>query len=304
MEMKGNSAIIMTDTGEFLRVKKPDNGAVLGEEITSTVKENYVHRFRYFAAAAAVILLLLPLMYIRDAMVAVAYVNIDINPSLEVAVNKHNRVTQAAALDEEGKALLEKISLKNMKVEEAVGAIIEEAADMGYIDEHKQNNVNITLVKVKEEKVKISEEKLLECAEKTLKNSKIDASLEVKSTDKSARDAAKKENMSTSQYLKNHEEKNNKSLKADVKKSDEKANEKKDKKDKKDREKDKENKGLKDKDLPNVPGLNKEKNDQQKKNSSNQGKMENKKGFSSRGKNYRNYNKGNSGKGAFFKNKE
>lgn len=54
----------------------------------------------------------------------VAYVSIDINPSLELGLNRFDRVVSAEAYNEEGEAVLDKLSLTGKTCTEAMDAIV------------------------------------------------------------------------------------------------------------------------------------------------------------------------------------
>lgn len=62
------------------------------------------------------------------------YVTIDINPSIELIINKNEEVIHANALNEDGEVLLSAIDLIGLSVDDAMDLIIETAIELGYID--------------------------------------------------------------------------------------------------------------------------------------------------------------------------
>ncbi|MDD2435187.1 MAG: hypothetical protein PHO63_02920 [Bacilli bacterium] len=86
----------------------------------------------------------------------VSRIFIDINPSLELSVNKKGEVKEVRALNEDGILLLEGLNLVGMDIEEATLVITEEAVKMNYIDEFSIDNVISikTTEKDLEEKIK------------------------------------------------------------------------------------------------------------------------------------------------------
>ncbi len=63
-----------------------------------------------------------------------AYVSLDINPSIDMVLDAKDRVQTVTAMNQDGEVLLEGLALQGLKLEAAVEAIIDEAIDLGYID--------------------------------------------------------------------------------------------------------------------------------------------------------------------------
>lgn len=63
-----------------------------------------------------------------------AYVTVDINPSIGFVVNEQNVVKTAYALNEDGEMLMLQLNLAEKSVEAALGEVIDEAIDLGFID--------------------------------------------------------------------------------------------------------------------------------------------------------------------------
>lgn len=62
------------------------------------------------------------------------YLTVDINPSVELIVNKREKVIYANALNEDAEVLLAEIDVIGMDLEDALDLIIETATVLGYID--------------------------------------------------------------------------------------------------------------------------------------------------------------------------
>lgn len=92
-------------------------------------------RIRRFALAAACLCLLIfaggYTVYLRP----VSYISIDVNPSVELGVNRFGRVVEAEAYNEEGKALLAQAALKHKPYLKAIGSLLEEESGSGYLTE-------------------------------------------------------------------------------------------------------------------------------------------------------------------------
>lgn len=79
------------------------------------------------------------------------HVSLDINPSVEISVNIFNNIVSIEATNEDGQKLLEGLNLSNMTVEQAVAAIMQKAADLGYIASDGSTVVSVITEKEDEE---------------------------------------------------------------------------------------------------------------------------------------------------------
>jgi len=67
--------------------------------------------------------------------VADAYISLDINPSVELCINRLGRVISTYAYNEEGRKILERVDLQGKKYEEAAGWLLTAIEDGGYFTE-------------------------------------------------------------------------------------------------------------------------------------------------------------------------
>ncbi|MDE7312727.1 MAG: hypothetical protein K2N87_14075 [Eubacterium sp.] len=79
---------------------------------------------RVLAAACILAVLLLGAGGYSWFLAPVSYVSIDVNPSVELALNKLDRVVSVTAYNKEGKELLEGMSLKGKKYTQAISLIV------------------------------------------------------------------------------------------------------------------------------------------------------------------------------------
>ena len=68
-----------------------------------------------------------------------SYVTIDINPSVEIIVNRREKVVYANPLNEDAEILLAELELEGMDLDEALDLIIETAIELGYIDPESED---------------------------------------------------------------------------------------------------------------------------------------------------------------------
>lgn len=70
-----------------------------------------------------------------------AYVTVDINPSVGFVVNEDDMVEYAYALNADGEMLMLQLNLQNQSIETAVGMVIDEAMNLGFIDVDAEETV-------------------------------------------------------------------------------------------------------------------------------------------------------------------
>ena len=76
---------------------------------------------------------------------SLSYVIIDINPSVQLAVNENEEVIEVLALNDDGDIVTSDLNLVGLSLEEATKMVVESATEAGYIDEYgEDNNVTIT----------------------------------------------------------------------------------------------------------------------------------------------------------------
>lgn len=155
MERTGTHVVLMTPKGEFKRVRITGRMPDIGEEVSIPVIHRHffkMPRAGWLAVAAAAVILLMvasPLltMIMQPPEAAMAYVSIDINPSLDLTVSNRFNVLHADAFNQDGALVLKGLDLKGAKYVDAVSMIEKRAESLGFIS--KSNNtvvVGVTFV--------------------------------------------------------------------------------------------------------------------------------------------------------------
>lgn len=91
------------------------------------------HRRRLVAAiAACLVVVLVGIAGVWWASLPYAYVGIDVNPSIELGINRFDRVADTRSYNEDGAELLQAVDVAGMSYEEALDALAQEL--QGYID--------------------------------------------------------------------------------------------------------------------------------------------------------------------------
>jgi hypothetical protein len=150
MEITEDYVTMLTPEGEFLRARHEQRQYELGEEIlffplmheqplTSPVKRKR-HSWRLpmvsFVAAAMLLLSFIP-YYMQQQVYA--YMSIDINPSLELGVNRQFEVVEVHIFNEEAKTLLKSIEDWDHKpVQDVTSQILKTSEQQGYLKREKK----------------------------------------------------------------------------------------------------------------------------------------------------------------------
>lgn len=122
----------------------------------------------------------------------VAYVSMDINPSVELGVNTFNEVVSAEAYNEDGEKVLEGTNLIKTDVDKAVSTIITNAINDGYVKEDGTSGIEIVTASDKEKVADKLEETVKEVVNKTLEDNEVDATVEAERVALQRRDEARK----------------------------------------------------------------------------------------------------------------
>ncbi|RJE91220.1 anti-sigma factor domain-containing protein [Paenibacillus sp. 1011MAR3C5] len=142
MSVHAKHAVVMTAEGQFLRA--PLQGSPqIGEEIVFEEEQSEPRRvkwnrvsMRYAALAATLgIMLIAGLAYAFSAThPVVAYLTMDINPSVEIGVDGDEKVRRLRALNKDGEQIIAGIAYKGVDVETVAAAILEQASKAHYLD--------------------------------------------------------------------------------------------------------------------------------------------------------------------------
>ncbi|NLI53758.1 MAG: anti-sigma factor domain-containing protein [Clostridiales bacterium] len=147
VEIRGASAAALTSGGAFVRV--PNNGYELGQEIRlpeSAAPARRRARITALASMAAGFLLLL-LGGFTSYMTPSGVVSLDVNPSIEYAINCYDRVLNVTAVNDDGGQILARMDLPSLRyrpVDEAVEATISALRESGYLAEATENDVMLS----------------------------------------------------------------------------------------------------------------------------------------------------------------
>jgi hypothetical protein len=169
MEIDDAHLTLLTPEGEFLHALNRNQSYSIGEEIhffpIEEIKRNshfsiikLVKMKSLVSVFAVLIVILGSFIPMYQANKAYAYMSIDVNPSIELGVNKKMQVVKISAFNNEGKKILSHINeWKKEGVLQLTQTILNEMKEQGYFREHHE--VIISTVRT-EKTEKRTEEKL------------------------------------------------------------------------------------------------------------------------------------------------
>lgn len=202
MARNGKKIIAMKPDGTFIDMKNTSSMSI-GEKIeiieTST---NFNSIYRYISIIAACIIIFIGGTNVRAYYAPYGYLNVDINPSIQLEFNKFERVLSVKALNEDGQKVLDKVpNYKNTKLEEVTQDIVEEAYDFQYINTSEENNVVLSLYSPDNKKITKIQNKIDTAINNYLANKKINANLLHEIATKENISKAKEQNVSVGKLI-------------------------------------------------------------------------------------------------------
>lgn len=116
-------------------------------------KISFMGRAGTMAAAACLCLILGGGFSYYEFGQIVTVVGLDVNPSVELCLNRQDRVVKSIALNEDGEAVIYQKEIKGRKLEEAVDSVITTMTEQGYLkkDETERSTVLVTVSSKKKE---------------------------------------------------------------------------------------------------------------------------------------------------------
>ncbi|WHY87864.1 anti-sigma factor domain-containing protein [Neobacillus novalis] len=173
---------LLTPEGEFLRANKRDQPYAIGEEIhffpIESKPDYQSNRFltifkrkTVWAVMAALIIFIGSYIPMYQNNKAYAYMSIDVNPSIELGVNKKMQVVELNGYNQSGKKIISQLSSwKNMDVSELTALIFTEMKKAGLIIDNQQVIISTVRTKQPEESVEKEFQKNMDKIKATVNN--------------------------------------------------------------------------------------------------------------------------------------
>ncbi|MDG4655633.1 anti-sigma factor domain-containing protein [Ectobacillus antri] len=142
MEMKRSTVVVLTPSGEFITCKR-EQAYTIGQEVSIRPVQRW--SFSILKPAVAILCcVFLMMLYSNRPDRVLAYVAIDINPSLEVGVTDQLRVVELYAYNKDGKRIIQHLSnWKHQSLQNVINNIVAESREEGYL---KEQGITFTAV--------------------------------------------------------------------------------------------------------------------------------------------------------------
>ncbi|BCB03118.1 anti-sigma factor domain-containing protein [Bacillus sp. KH172YL63] len=231
MEIKDHNLVMMTPDGEFLTSRKqPGMQYAVGEEIPffpvagGQRSAKSIGRWKWKVPASIMTAIIIIVTLLSGSMVgqdtAYAYVSVDINPSMELALNKDQQVISITPYNEDAEKLLKKLYGWD---HEEVSAVTEKifllSEKMGYLKENQHVLITSSFIKgsdrQKESELKAELNKFAEGF-----STGHNANIIMKETSEKVREEASEKGMTAGSFIQQTEEKKDKASVEDHKKPD------------------------------------------------------------------------------------
>lgn len=148
METHTNKVCIMTDEGEFVEVKAKGKLPAIGSVYSNTIYKK-IPVYKYISTAACLLFFILLGTQAYAYYTPVASVLININPALELKINKWDRIIKIIPVNADGKTILSSINIKNKSLDDGLDIILGEAEKENFIDIKYIDSDNIITVNIK-----------------------------------------------------------------------------------------------------------------------------------------------------------
>jgi len=203
VKITGNSCILLTSDGEYKKVSLPENSVTrLGQIITDEERKKRFPYLRHFMVAASLLLLVLTgQLYLGRSKPASAFMTIDINPSIELAIQADKRIASARGLNSDGATILNEVKVTGLDLHEAAKLIVDQAIKDQFLLANDNNIILVTLTTDDIENFTDELESIYESINSPVQSNGLDTEVIIEPVENTVRQEAEKAGISTGRYL-------------------------------------------------------------------------------------------------------
>jgi hypothetical protein len=202
VKVKSSSYIVLTPEGEYLEVPLGKGSrAGLGRKIEIIQKEKLPY-FKFLMVAASLLaMVLVSQLFPLAPPTAAAYLTIDINPSVELAVDSNEKVVSARGLDPAGEEILTRVMVKGQKLQNAVARIVSQAMTDQFLCAEDENIILATLTVEEDREPLVDLDVIYEAIENPVRSGGVRAEIIIEPVAPQMREDAVKTGLSTGKFL-------------------------------------------------------------------------------------------------------
>lgn len=206
LSLEKSKMAVVTEEGDFLQVPVPSPCPRPGETVYINVKPTKSFTVPYWLRIAVAVLILgLSLVIAKPLVVpeAIAAVSMDLNSSVELNIDSHNKVLYAQANDDQGRKVLQGLNLKGLDIYLAANTVTIKAIKLGYLKQNGKNAILVTVAPLtsSSEKLSVNREKLQQVMHDELVKQKYNGYLVVNQEQEKLFQEAEKMGLTVNQYL-------------------------------------------------------------------------------------------------------
>ncbi|WP_428912300.1 anti-sigma factor domain-containing protein [Niallia sp. Krafla_26] len=199
MEINRDFLTILTPEGEFLKAQKRNQSYQIGQEVSFWPVEEKKKKRMIFSlpgkialSACAFALILLSLLPIYQSHQVYAYMSIDVNPSIELSLNKELEVIELTPYNDDGEKIIHALSdWKRKDVDEVTLSILNEMKKQGYTENHHEVVLSTVIIKEQSKEQDQSLQNEMAFIEKKIANDDLDL-IVVEASEQDRNDALQK----------------------------------------------------------------------------------------------------------------
>jgi len=147
VECSNGAAVALCDDGTFRKLKNKNYS--IGQELLIKQKHTSNRMVQKLSICASLALVLLSFVGIgsHSYVEPYSYVSLDINPSIEYALNRYDKVISVAGINTEGQQVVSSIEsdIKNQNITTALGVTIGQLEKDHYINQESYNHVIVSV---------------------------------------------------------------------------------------------------------------------------------------------------------------
>lgn len=200
-----NNCIVLTPQGIYRKVPLPSSDIKVGAEVF--YRETLLTSVKPWLMAACLLILFVsypmysPLLPLSRTPQAAAYVSLDIDPSLEISVDKHLRVIEVRWFNDEAANLVEQLSLEGKGLNDALVEVIDRAIAQNYIVAEQNQVIIATISSAGTVADPIDQVELHQVLENSVVSRGFSGEVKIYGASDKIRTIAGNRNMSTGRYL-------------------------------------------------------------------------------------------------------
>lgn len=149
-DIKSDKAVVLTQDGNFVMIRRRED-IFLGQQIAfddedvCRLTKNHYKLASIGIGLAAVCALIFGFLRIMPGNTDIyGYVAVDINPSMEFAIDKNYKVVEAIAFNDDAEKLINDINVTRRPIEVVIVEIIKESKKRGYVKAEEKNDILIS----------------------------------------------------------------------------------------------------------------------------------------------------------------